>query len=116
MLSKVAYAGRQWAPLKEEAQPGYTIYRRPLFEQKNFERYGWDLGVLSPPLSALRFYADVLAMPYHVGARPLQQAESDAGYCLPGDPVPLVLYPPELSLTGLAFEAAVVLPLVFGVP
>jgi hypothetical protein len=115
-LAKVAYAGRQWLPLKEQVEPSYVIYRRLLFEQKNTERYGWDVGVVTPPLCAARFFWDVVTLPYHAGCRPLQQYDSSAGYCLPGDPVPLRLYPPEWSLTGLALETAVVLPLVFGIP
>jgi len=116
MLSKVAYAGRRWEPLKEEVQPGYVMYRRLLFEQKNAERYGWDLGVLHPVVSALNVYCDVLQLPYHLGARPFQQFECSAGYCLPGDPVPLMLYPPEFSLTGYGLETAVLVPLFFAFP
>src|SRR5262249_6409939 len=52
-LSKVAYAGRRWEPITERVQPAYVIYKRLLFEQKNAERYGWDIGVLHPLLSTL---------------------------------------------------------------
>jgi hypothetical protein len=107
-LSKTAYAGRRWAPLQEAIQPGYVLYGKTYFEQKNTERYGWDLGVLQPALSALHFYADAALFPYHVGTRPLQPYEANTGYCLPGDPVPLMLYPHEFSWTGLAAEAAAV--------
>jgi hypothetical protein len=107
-LSKTAYAGRKWAPLKEAIEPGYVFYQRLLFEQKNTERYGWDLGVVQPAFSALHFFGDVALLPYHLGTRPLQQYDCNTGYCLPGDPVPLRLYPPEFSWTGLAVEAAAV--------
>jgi hypothetical protein len=116
VLSKVAYAGRRWEPLKELAEPSFVTYHRLTFEQKNAERYGWDLGVIHPVLSALVFYKDVVTLPYQLGKRPFQQIDSSAGYCLPGDPVPLMIYPPEWSLSGLALETAVVVPLFFAFP
>jgi hypothetical protein len=116
VLSKDSYAGRQWAPLKEVVQPAYVFYKRLLFEQQNSERFGWDLGILQPPISALHFYADVALLPYHLGTRPCQCFEASSGYCLPGDPVPLVLYPPEHSWSGLGVEAAVVTVLFFAFP
>jgi hypothetical protein len=116
VLSKLAYAGRRWDPLKEVAEPNYVTYHRLTLEQKNTERYGWDLGVVQPLVSALHFYSDVVLLPYHIGKRPCQQVDSNAGYCLPGDPVPLLLYPPELSLSGVGLEAAVLVPLFFAFP
>ncbi len=108
LLSKEPYVGRHWTPLKREIEPYYVCYSRLLFQQKNFERYGWDLGPISPILSAGKFYMDVALLPYHLATRPWQQYETSAGYCLPGDPVPLLLYPEEISATGLAAEAAVI--------
>jgi hypothetical protein len=115
-VSKVAFAGRRWEPLHEQAAPAYVIYKRLLFEQINAERYGWDLGILHPLISTLEVYCDVVTLPYHIGVRPLQQYESDAGYCLPGDPVPLLLYPPQWCCAGFGLEAAVVVPLFFAFP
>jgi hypothetical protein len=108
VLTKDPFVGRHWTPLTREVEPYYVMYSRLLFQQKNFERYGWDLGPISPLLSAGKFFVDVAALPYNLGTRPFQQYETSAGYCLPGDPVPLLLYPPEISVTGLAAEAAVV--------
>jgi hypothetical protein len=108
VLSREPFVGRHWSPLTREVEPYYVNYARLLFQQKNFERYGWDLGAISPLLSAGKFFADVALLPYHLGTRPLQQYETSAGYCLPGDPVPLLLYPEEISVTGLAAEAAVI--------
>ncbi len=92
-------------------EPNYVWYKRPLFEQKNFERYGWDLQELSPVLSAGAFFMDVALLPYHVGTDPLRCGEANAGYCLPGDPVPLMLYPPEISVTGAFAEAGTIVAL-----
>jgi hypothetical protein len=116
ILAKEPYLGRNWSPLTRVVEPYYVCYGRLLFEQKNFERYGWDLGPVTPLLSAGKFYWDVLALPYHIGTRPFQQYEVSSGYCLPGDPVPLLLYPPEISVTGLMTEAAVVTALFFIFP
>jgi hypothetical protein len=99
---------RQWEPLAEVVPPPWVCYRRLYFEQLNTERYGWDLGVLSPLASVGAFYVDLFALPYHAATEPLRRYECNTGYCLPGDPVPLLLYPPELSLTGALGEAAAI--------
>jgi hypothetical protein len=115
-LAKEPYLGRNWSPLTRVVEPYYVCYGRLLFEQKNFERYGWDLGPVTPLVSTGKFFWDVLALPYNLGTRPCQQYEVSSGYCLPGDPVPLLLYPPEISVTGLMTEAAVVTALFFIFP
>jgi hypothetical protein len=99
---------RQWAPLTEVVEPPVVCYRRLYFEQLNLERYGWGLGVLSPFVSQGAFYFDLVTLPYRAGMEPLRRYECNAGYALPGDPVPLLLYPLEPSLTGAATEAAVI--------
>jgi hypothetical protein len=112
VLSTDIYNGRSWEPRKITVAPNYVVYRRLLFQQINFERYGWDLGVLAPPLSAMAFLWDFVMLPYNLGTDPCRCFDSSAGYCLPGDPVPLILYPPELSLTGAALEVGAILTLV----
>jgi hypothetical protein len=99
---------RIWPGMHEIAEPNYVCYHRLYFEQLNAERYGWELGILQPFISTGVFYADVLLLPYHMGTDPCRKWDCNAGYCLPGDPVPYLLYPPDFSLTGLAAEAAVV--------
>jgi hypothetical protein len=106
--SKESFALRQWAPLTEMIEPPYVCYHRLYFEQINAERYGWDLGIGHPLLSAGIFYLDVALLPYHVFTEPLRRYECNAGYCLPGDPVPLMLYPPNLNVPGILAEAAAV--------
>ncbi len=107
-LSKEEFAIRQWEPLTEMVEPPYVCYRRLYFEQINSERYGWDLGLGHPLLSAGVFFWDVAWLPYHAFTEPFRRYECNAGYCLPGDPVPLLLYPPELNLPGALAEAAVI--------
>lgn len=99
---------RQWPPLAELVEPYYVCYGRLNFEQINSERYGWSIGPLQPVLSAGIFYWDVATLPYHLGTEPLRRYECSAGYCLPGDPVPFLLYPPELSATGALSEVAAI--------
>ena len=48
-------------------------------------------------------------LPYHSFIDPFRLYEYNTGYCLPGDPVPLLLYPPEISATGAIAEAASIL-------
>jgi hypothetical protein len=112
VLSTETYQGRSWEPHKLQVAPNYVVYGKLLFQQPNFERYGWDLGVVTPVVSAATFYWDFVTMPYHVFADPCRCMDSNAGYCLPGDSVPLMLYPPEISLTGALAETAAVLALV----
>jgi hypothetical protein len=116
ILAKEPYPGRHWPHLARLVEPHYVNHGRLLFEQKNFERYGWDLGPITPVLAAGKFFWDVAWLPYHLGTRPCQQYDSSAGHCLPGDPVPFLLYPPELSLTGALTQAGTVAGLFFIFP
>jgi len=107
-LTKEAWAPRQFPPRTEFVEPGYVMHGRLFFEQRNMERYGWDLGILGPALSVGVYYKDLAMLPYHFWTRPFEQYDSSAGKCLPGDPTPLLLYPPEISFSGLLGEAGVI--------
>jgi hypothetical protein len=109
VISTDRYLGRSWPQYTCLAEPNFVCYPRLLFEQPNYERYGWDLGVLDMPLSAGKFFLDVGLVPYHAFTDPFRTFECNAGYCLPGDPVPLLLYPPEPSLTGAVAETGAIL-------
>jgi hypothetical protein len=111
ILTREKYYGRNWQARTCYVEPNYLCYKRLLFEQTNFERYGWDLGPLTVPASVLAFYGDTIALPYHAFTDPFRCCECNAGYCLPGDPVPLLLYPPQLSGSGAIAETAAVLTL-----
>jgi hypothetical protein len=111
IVSKMPYTPRNFAAMTTTAEPNYTLYRRLFFEEKNSERYGWDLGILSPFVSAGAFYWDLAMVPYQVASLPLRRFDSNAGLCLPGDPVPYKLYPPQVSFTGSVLEAGVVVAL-----
>jgi hypothetical protein len=104
VVSREAYPGRHWPPQTELAEPNYVCYGRLLFEDKNTERFGWDFGILQPVFSTAKFYADVVTLPYHIATAPCRCYECSSGLCLPGDPVPYLCYPPELSATGALAE------------
>jgi hypothetical protein len=101
------YVARAWEAQGELVEPAYMCYGRLYFEQINAERYGWSLGPLHPLISALGFYVDVGTLPYHAATDPLRRYECNPGYALPGDPMPLLLYLPQPSLSGAVAEAAV---------
>ena len=103
-----AYVARNWESLVEIVEPAYLCYGRLYFEQINAERYGWDLGPLHPLISAGTFYFDLATLPYHAATDPLRRYECNTGYALPGDPMPLLLYRPQLSLPGALAEAAAI--------
>ena len=101
-----------WKPMVRQVEPNYLVHGRLLFQEKNSERYGWDLGPIQPFVSGAYFLADMALLPYHLASDPLRRFESNAGYCLPGDQVPYMLYPIGASSTGSVAEAAAVFALI----
>jgi hypothetical protein len=115
-LTTDKFVGRQWPGQTMTIEPAYTCYQKLLFENLNVDRYGWDLGIVGPFESAFHFYKDVVLLPYHCGMDCFRKYECDAGYCLPGDPVPYMCYPPHYSLTGAACEIAAGVAIAFIFP
>jgi hypothetical protein len=111
ILSREQYVARVFPPSREVVEPYYVCFERLYFEQPNMERYGWDLGFVAPFASAGKFFWDVVALPYNLGTEPCRKFDCSAGWCLPGDPVPFMLYPPQLSLTGALLEGGTVVGL-----
>ncbi|MBN9120216.1 MAG: hypothetical protein J0I06_13805 [Planctomycetes bacterium] len=98
-----------YAPSKVIVEPGYVVHRRLHFEEKNSERYAWDLGPLSTFVSAGYFYRDVLLWPQSLASGFVHGFwDTSAGKCLPGSPVPYYIYPAGLTTTGTAFETLVI--------
>ncbi len=108
VISTGTYVPRTFPMAVEVVEPHYLCHKRLLFQDLNSERYGWDLGIIQPVVSAGLFYKDLVLLPYHYFTRPCDCYECSAGYCLPGDPVPYLCYPPEISVTGAVAEAGVV--------
>jgi hypothetical protein len=72
-------------------EPAYVCHGRLMFEQINSERDGWDMGGIQAIALAGDFYLKVLTSP---GRRLIDFCrcyDTDAGLCLPGDPVPFVI-------------------------
>lgn len=112
IISTDTYQGRKWNPMKMEVAPYYVCHGRLYFEQTNFERYGWGLGVFTPLINASAFLYDFVTWPYHLAVEPWRRIEYNTGYCLPGDPVPLLLFPLHPSATGFVAEVSTILTLV----
>jgi hypothetical protein len=112
ILSRDTYLGRAWPGRNLIVEPNYVCYNRLLFEDLNSERYGWDLGVAQPAVSTGLFFFDFLTLPYHLAVDPCRCYECNTGYCLPGDPVAYLIYPPNLSLTGAVAEVGTVFTMI----
>jgi hypothetical protein len=106
-LTTAKFQQRHWEPSVEHVTPNYLLHDRLLFEQPNFERYGWNLGPLGPPVELGSYVLDLALAPYRMFSRPLDQIDGSAGKYLPGDNVPLMIYPDSFSLTGLTGLAGV---------
>jgi len=113
VLSRDRYQGRGnlWQRRKMLVEPNYVNYGYLYFEDLNQERYGWDLGPLSPVVGVAHFFKNYVLFPMHFATHGFSY-DTGAGYCLPGDPVPLLLYPPEITLRATAAEIATILVLV----
>jgi hypothetical protein len=111
-LTREPYPGRFWPKFDEVVEPAYVCHRRLYFEELNAERYGWDFGIFQPFLSAGYFYWDVATMPYHAFTAPCRKFDCSASKCLPGDPVPYLIYPPDLSVTGTVAQGATIAALI----
>jgi hypothetical protein len=90
---------RVWPWRSEFVEPSYVCYSPLLFQQKYLERYGWDLGAVTPFVSLGAFWFDSLVWPYRLAIGPWCGQDCNSGYCLPGDPTPLRLDPPEWPLS-----------------
>lgn len=115
-VTREPFVPRMWPRSVATVEPSYVCHGKLLFEQRNFERYGWDLGVLTPLVSVGKYYYDLALMPYHYFTDPCQHWDCSSGKCLPGDRVPLRLYPEKFSLTGLAAQGFVTTGLIIVFP
>jgi hypothetical protein len=97
-------------------EPCYVMHRRLLFEQPNFERGLYDLGVAQPLVSLGVFYYDMAMLPYHIWSNPRDCNDSSIGKCLPGDPAPFTVPCEKFSVTGLVGEAGAIVGIGFLFP
>ena len=98
-------------------EPGFVVHNRLHFEERNAERYGWDLGLAQPFVSTISFYKNVLLWPNSVATSlVVGRMDTNAGKCLPGSPTPYYLYPQGLTITGGMAEGIVITGLSFVIP
>jgi hypothetical protein len=100
VLSNQPFMARTFPAQAIFAEPNYVSYHRLYTEDKNVERYGWELGILQPIVSTAGFYKDVFFLPAKIASYPHRRYDASAGQCLPGDPIPYLLYPPEITWQG----------------
>jgi len=98
-------------------EPGFVIHNRLHFEEKNAERYGWDLGPMQPLVSVASFYKNMLLFPSSlVSGAVVGFWDTNAGKCLPGSRVPYYFYPQGLTVSGGVAEGLVITGLSFVIP
>jgi len=97
-----------YPPVKTHVEPDFVVHRRLYFEEKNAERYGWDMGILQPVVSTAMFYKDVLLWPANLASHSFERYDTSAGKYLAGSPVPYFLYPPEIDLFGFGVGGVVI--------
>lgn len=101
----VVRAPRAHPPMATHYVAPFVCYHPLWFEEKNSERYGWELGVLQPLASTLHFYTNVALLPYHFTVRKPWACEANVGYYRPGDAVPLYFYTPDFSWAAVGAQA-----------
>ena len=104
------------APSPLFLEPSYVVHRRLMFEEKNAERYGWNLGIIQPAVSAAYFYKDLLIYPMKLASNLGERYDASAGKAMPGSPVPYLFYPPELTFGGVVLGSTAILGTVFLLP
>jgi hypothetical protein len=114
ILSRERYRGRGnvWAQQHMTVEPNLLYYRHLFFEDKNSERYGWDFGAIQPEICLVKFWFDFVSLPMKIGSTLCDRMEANTGYCLPGDPVPYLLYPPDVTVPGSVAELGVIAALI----
>ena len=116
VLSKQPFQPRNFPHMEERVEPGYVCHGRLLYEQPNFERIGYDFGILQPAICLGVFYYDTALLPYHVFSDLSCRGECNVGKCLPLDQAPLLLPIERFSVTGLVGQAGAVFGGVFLFP
>ena len=98
-------------------EPSYVLHRRLFFEQPNFERAGYNFGILQPGICFGVFVYDLAFFPYHYWSDLHDRGDCNVGKCLPGDPYAPLLVPIErFSVTGAIGQAGAILGGAFIVP
>jgi len=100
IISKEPFRPRDFPAMVETVEPSFLLHRRLLFEQPNFERTGWDLGIVQPVVNVGVFSYDLVMLPYHYWSDLHDRSEGNPGKCMPGDQAPLRVPIERFSVTG----------------
>jgi len=108
---------RPWMTYEFAWHAAGLAHRPNYFEDLNLERYGNSAcPVLQPGISAARFAAATVMLPYNMTVHRPRECIYMLGYCRPGSPAPNLGYVPPLRLDAAAVEAAAITGAVFIVP
>lgn len=105
VVSKETYRPRNFPHMVQLVEPSFVCHGRLYFEQPNFERAGYNFGVLQPAICLGVFYYDMALLPYHMWTDLHNREECNVGKCLPGDQSPLLFPRERFSVTGLVGAA-----------
>ena len=94
-----------------------ALAHRPLiFEEPNFERHGYSVGLFQPAFSAAHFFGRIPALPYLLVSEHHHQTTYSLGHFRPGSFAPYKLHRPRFTVTGLAVETAAVVGMLYLIP
>lgn len=108
---------REWSLVTKEWEAPAVPHNPLYFEEPYLERYGYNYGpVIQPFISAGRFFGRMPALPYMIGAYPLDECQYSLGYDRPGNCPPYQVERLPFSARGALFESLTVTGLVFLIP
>lgn len=107
---------RNWSGVTKEWEAPGVAYNPLYFEEPYLERYGYNYGIIQPFLSAGRFFGRIPALPYMIGAYPMDECRYPLGYEQPGECPPYQVEKLPFSPRGVLFESLTVTGLVFLIP
>jgi hypothetical protein len=107
---------RPWA-LSGYCWEGSGFYHWPLyFEETALERFGHEVPLIQPVVTAAHFYATLPVLPYKIGAQYPWDCLYDLGYERPGNCVPYEWELPPPSARGGIFAGGIITGLIYAIP
>jgi len=107
---------RPWSLSTYDWEPT-ALYHGPLyFEETSLERFGRELPLIQPFVSAAQFYTALPELPYKLGAQLPWDHLYALGYDRPGNCVPFEWELPPRSVRGVLLADVIITGLVFAIP